>query len=343
MLTVNRFVIHELKKEKNNDNTELICSISLGIIDEFSKKLIEQIHKSFKDDPNTKHANFANTGEKVFKNQIELYLEDPQEVSFYEFSQKSLIQLRETIKQEPFAVGGYYIFADYVFEGKPFISVVLLRKKDGLNTVTKNGVISVLSTQNLNIDKLGMGFRLNIGLYKNKNSDKYYIALIAQAQDKLSKYFKEWVAAGGVIDSQKNTKQLVTIIKTISLPRERNEEDVLEETGKERYTRDEFKVACYDYLKENKIVKIQNLSEYFYGDKFYITLFANEMGYIIDQEFKVSMPILKELIEIKAKTDGISITIALDRLNENEVDVQEDKIIIRSLDLVKQINEQANG
>jgi nucleoid-associated protein len=345
-MKINRFVVHELIKEvrKKDDpitDVETLFSEKLADVDDSSTLLMEEIHKSFSSNTSLKHTHFQDRNDKVFKKTFENYVAAMQDDLFYKFSEDSLKELKVEIKKEPFATGGYYIFADYEYDHKQFVSVVLLRKRPGLNLVFKDHVFMVSTTENLNIDKIAMGFRLNYELYKSAGDERNYIALITNQQDKLSGYFKEWVVAAGVISDDKNTGALIDILNHIPLPKD--------ESGNEKYTRETFKKACFDFVDQHpdKQVNLKNLSEYLFGEDNATAIndYAAGNQIIIDNEFKRNSAAWKKLITIKAKVEGIELNVDYTKLNDNEVDVQEENnmIIIRSEELVKQIIAQKNG
>ncbi len=345
-MKVNRFVVHELIKEvrKKDDpvtEPELVLSEKLATVDTSSERLMEEIHKSFSSNTSLKHTHFEDRNDKVFKKSFEAYVAGMADDLFYKFSEDSLKELKVDIQKESFATGGYYIYADYEYDHKQFISVVLLRKRPGLNLIFKDGVFAVSTTENLNIDKIAMGFRLNYEIYKSAESERNYLALITNQQDKLSGYFKEWVVAAGVISDEKNTNQLVRILNNIDLPKD--------ELGRDKYTRDTFKKVCFDFIDQHpdKQVNLKILSTYLFGEDNETALndYASNNQLIIDNEFKRNAGSLNKLITIKAKVEGIELNVDYSRLNDNEVDVQEDNniIIIRSEELVRQIIERKNG
>jgi len=345
-MKVNRFVVHELikeakKKEESVVEPVLVLSKTLAVIDPSSVTLIEEIHKSFSGHTSLKHTHFVDRNDKVFKKSFEAYVADMEDDKFYSFSEDSLKELKVEISNKPFATGGYYIYADYVYDHKRFIGVFLLRKRPGLNLIFKDGVFAVAPTENLNIDKIAMGFRLNYEIYKSEASERSYIALITNQQDKLSGYFKDWVVAAGVISDEKNTNQLIKILNGIDLPKD--------DQGNDKYTRESFKKACFDFVDQHpdKEVSLKNLSIYLFGEEKDTALndYANSNQIIIDNEFRRNSAAWNKLITIKAKVEGIELNVDYSKLNDNEVDVQEDKniIIIRSEELVKQIIEKKNA
>jgi nucleoid-associated protein len=346
-MKINRFVVHELiknvKKNKGDADTEpeLVLSKHLASSDASSELLIEEIHKSFSSNSALKHTHFEDRNDKVFKKSLEKYLTDINDDLFFKFSEDSLKELKVEISKEPFATGGYYIFADYTIDSKQYISVILLRKRPGLNLIFKDNGYVVSTTENLNVDKIAMGFRLNVGIYESAEDDRSYIALITNQQDKLSGYFREWVVAAGVISDEKNTSGFVKILKGIEIPQD--------EEGNDKYNRETFLRVCYDFVNGHpeKKVNLRNLSKYLYGEDNETQLidYAASNQIIIDNEFKRNSGALNRLITIKAKVEGIELNVNYGKLNENEVDVHEEEeyIIIRSKELVEQIISQRNG
>lgn len=337
-LEIYRLVIHELKKEAKKTEAELILSDSLGQIDEFSIKLISEIHKSYKDSSSLKHSHFSDRNDNIFKALFEKYNTEQSDELFYMFSKNSLKDLEVDIVKEPFATGGYYVFADYSIENKRFILVVLLRKKDNLNLLRVENVFTVGPSENLNIEKIAMGFRLNHSIYNSEGDERNYIALITTQQDKVSDYFQEWVAVAEIITDEQNTNNLVKLINNIPLPTD-NE-------GNELFEREEFKKICHQYVNErpNKVVNLKAMSAHFYGEgsEDVITDFAENNEFVIDPEFKRNSKAWNKLTTIKVKVRGIELNVDYDKLNANEVDVQPALIIIRSQELVNQINAKMN-
>ena len=71
MLTINRYVIHELVKKAKKSEASTIISKELGTKNEFSKALLEEVHQTYNDSTSLKNTVFLDRNDKVFKNQIE--------------------------------------------------------------------------------------------------------------------------------------------------------------------------------------------------------------------------------------------------------------------------------
>lgn len=349
MIVVNRFIVHEVEKEmrqkdegesKQKKEADLKFSTTIPVVDAFSLRLIEETHKSFDHASSLKNTQFEENHSTVFHTGLVKYFGQEDDDNFYSFTKKSLEDLKVRIEKEPFATGGYYLFSDYKYSDRRYISVVLLRKKHGINFKNENGVIRPIDADNLDIEKIAMGFRLNYALYNSSETDRKYIALVTNQRDHLSVYFKEWVQAANIITNDVNTTALVKILNAVDMPDD--------DQGQPMYkTREEFRKAFYDVIEQakDKIVNLFDLSKHFYGadNDQHLTQFASTKQLIIDPEFKRSPAILKKLITVRAKVEGIELTVDYDKINKKNVEVKEDKIIIHSKELASQINSQNDG
>lgn len=343
-IKVSRYVIHFLDKEKNKVNANIDYSKEVSHSDDFSKVLAESLHKSITESPSLKNTKFKENNTNDFSTLLNNYLElsDADAESFFEFS-KSLEKLREEIENKPFPTGGYYLFIDYYVDRSRYIAVVLLRKKGGLNVIKKDGVYTLDNTENINIDKIAMAFRLNFSIYLNSESEvdkNNYLALITTQQDgEVSEYFRDWVNAGDMIKNSVNTKNFIRIIKNIDIPKN--------EKGEESFKNlDEFKRAIFDHIKDkkSKTINLSDISKHFYGEgnENKIAETAKEFGIDIDNEFKKDARIVRELITIKASVDGIILSVDYDKINPDEVDIQDEYILIKSKKLATKLRIRYN-
>ena len=262
-MQVSRIIIHELVKEAHSVDVDYKSSSNLIQVNPGIDKLVEHIHIAF-DQSITKYSKFdkSNTENAVYKN-IDKYLTQANDDNqFIHFSKASLSELAILISREPFATGGFYLFVDYLENGYNYIAIIIVRNKDAFNINWNGNDFSVDETENINIEKLAMGFRINCGLYLDESDTRNYLALISHQGDDLSRYFTIWVNAAHVIDSRTNTRQLVGVIKEIGAP-----------DGYENP--DDFERDIYDWIdgvrKANKnVVDIDVLSEAFYGSRMFI-------------------------------------------------------------------------
>ncbi len=332
-MNVYRLIIHELEKEAKSTSITYKSSDSLLEINDGTTNLVTQIHNSF-DKSLSQYSKFdtSKTTNAVYLN-TNKYLANDDDDTFIELSKTSLSDLADDIKREPFATGGYYLFMDYIENGYRYISIIILRNTNAFNIKWGGNKFSVDPTENLNIDKLAMGFRLNCNLYNVPGEDRNYIALVSNQGDDLSKYFIKWVNADKVISNQVNTKTLVNIIKDLG-------------PTDSTIDRGEFERTVFEwinlYRKQNSnTIDIDKLSESLYGNSLAIRDYANrELNTEIDPIFRVHPNELRRLVRLRAVTKGISVTIDTDKFDSEEVVIMNGTLIIKNKSIVESIEQQ---
>lgn len=346
MIKVDACIIHEVLKEAKNDKNvaktnDAKLDLSASLLDNddpYVAQLIETIHTSFSTYPSIKNTHFESDQNTKFSTLLNEYIVKSSSENFLKYSLDSIQALKILIEKENFATGGYYIFSDYTYEGRRFLSVMVVRKnKDALNLKKIAGRHQPEQTENVNTEKIAMGFRLNHNIYTNTEDDKNYIALLTNQKDrKFSGYFKDWVNAAGIISNEMNSNAFVNIINEIDIP--------IGENGEPAYTREEFKKIAYQFAENSldKVVNVMTFSAQLYGEEKgdYVMKYATSKNIVLDGEFRQSGQIFKKLITVRAMVPGIELLVDYNKLNPNDVDVKEDTIIIRSAELVKQLNAQ---
>ncbi|WP_026837701.1 nucleoid-associated protein [Gillisia sp. JM1] len=336
-LTIHRIIVHYLDKQERTTDADIDYSSEMLTIDDFATKLTDELHNSISANSSIKNAAFKEDETNSFTIRLNDYLEDATDDKFVLFS-KSLDLLKTKVEKQSLAKGGYYLFSDYTINDSRYVAVVLLRKKSGINIIKEGSEYKLDGAENINIDKIAMAARLNYDIFNAIGDDRKYLAIITtQSDGEVSEYFKEWVLAAGMIKNTVNTDRLMKIIKTIDLPND--------EEGNE-ISRSDFQRAVYEYARTNnrRRVNIYNMSEHFFGSdaKTAIKDFADANDIVLDPEFRVGGK-WKNLITIKVSVPGIILNVDFDKINENDVDVQEDQIIIRSPELAALLTRRYNN
>ena len=333
-LTIHRVIVHYLDKKEKTNQASIDFSNQNLVLDDFANTLIKELHSSISSNPSIKNAAFKENETNSFTTSIRDYIRNPDDSKFMEFS-KSLESLKEKVEKEYFSKGGYYLFSNYSINNSQFISVVLLRKKSGINIIKVGEVYKLDGSENINIDKIAMAARLNLNIFNTTGNDRKYLAVITtQSDGEVSEYFKEWILAAGMIKNSVNTTRLMNIVKTIGLP--------IDEDGNE-ISRSDFQRQVYDYVRTNtaRRANIYDISKHFYGEDSSSAIkdFADSNDIDIDPEFKVGSQ-WKNLITIRASVPGIRLDVDFDKINENDVDIQNDHIVIRSPELTEKVKKK---
>lgn len=337
-MKLNRIIIHELIKEAGKIEASFVPSTNLLIINDGLTNMVQEVHESFEKLINSYHKFKPNSDHKaIFINAYKYTNDDETDHRFINWSRLGMRELEGSIKTIPFATGGYYVFLDYEINGFKFLSIVIVRNKEAFNIkwdpVTE--MYNVDSTENINIDQMAMGFRLNVNLYKGVAS-RNYIALINKKGDGASQYFKDWVCVDEGTGPKQNTNNFIDIIKKIGLPENFEGDD------------DVFFKHVYDTIDaENKgnngFVNVDRISELFYRDRSRIRKYAEEVyGQELDSEFKVHIDSLKKLIKFKAAVKGLTITLDIGLFQNDTVVLKDNSVIIRNQSIYDQLSKQRN-
>lgn len=341
MFALNRVVIHEvIKQDKTNVATLDLSSTLADNEDKVFAELVARVNETFGTTPTLKNSQFDDDADTVFSTLLKAYVANPSNDNFYSFSVRSIEKLRESIQKVPWATGGFYCFSDYDDNGRRCVAVILLRRRDSFNFTKSNGTFRAQGGETVNYDKIAMGFRLNVQVYLDHENHSNYIAVIASQQDQLSSYFKEWVSVTGVISKEKNTRELVQLVKLLPMPE-----------GEERQaiypSMDAFHKAIYEYVEEihQKKVSLTNMAIHFYGkDRERIILdIADQKQIIVDNEFVRDAKTWKRVIAVRAQIPGVRLFIDYEKINSGVVVLHQNQLVIHSPELVNQIKAQQNG
>lgn len=337
-MILKRIIIHELIKEAGKTEASFVPSTSLLTVNEGLTSMIQEVHESFEKLINSYHKFKPNSEHKsIFINVDKYTSNDETDDRFINWSRLGMRELEDAIKSIPFATGGYYVFSDYEINGLQFLSIVIVRNKEAFNIKwdPATEMYNVDSTENINIEQMAMGFRLNVNLYKARGN-RNYIALINKKGDGASQYFKEWVCVDEGTGPKQNTNNFIDIIKKIGL------------SDSFQGDEDAFLKHVYDnieaeYKGNNGFVNVDRISELFYKDRSRIRRYAEEeYGQELDSEFKIHTDSLKKLIRFKAAVTGLTISLDIALFHNDTVVLQDNSVIIRNQSIYDQLSKQRN-
>lgn len=335
-MKLNRLIIHELNKESGKTEVEYIPSEHLLNIDDGLSAMVENIHNSFEKSITSYHKFKQNsTTEPIFINAHKYVNTDETDSRFLSWSRTGMRKLESLLKGVPFATGGFYVFIDYEINGYRFLSIVIVRNKDAFNIKwdDKSRIYNVDTTQNINIEQMAMGFRLNVKFYQAKN-ERNYIAIISKRAEDASQYFKDWVCIDEGTNSKVNTNNFIRVVKAIGKPKdfEGDEDDFLKHIHDTIWTEQ----------KTNKgYVNVDRISNLFYQDSQHLRDYAEkEYGAELDSDFKVNTSALRSLIRYKANSKGIRISLDVEVFQDETVELKNNAVIIKSKSIFDQLSRQ---
>lgn len=323
-MILTKIIIHELKKERESNEVELILSDELIPIDVDSIALVQALSDTYKSDK-ILYAVFDKTEGRYFPEKFTEYrITEREDAQFINFTRLVTGNLEGIIQPIAFATGGYFIFAEYSENGYNFVSVFLIRDVEGkiLNRTAHSFAIQTI--EYVDTKNLAMACRINEN--KIENEETNYLSFTQLRQQEISEYFKNWISIEQLESSSDYTKALYEIITQIVPP-------VNPETN-QQYELEEFRNLVYNYASSspNATINVRDLSQHFYNSPNTISNYAEENDISIDTEFRFNKTQLKKFIRLEVNRDGISLRFSRGALDD-KVKISEDNpnmVIIES-------------
>lgn len=317
-------IIHEIKKDAGiTNNTEVYKTTSVLDKENNSvKKIINSLEESFSK-KTLKRAKFSNDG---FKNKITNF----RSIDIVNSSSILIDDLKSRINGISQAKGGYLIFSEYT-TNQDFLAVFLVRNTDGSKLTASDGSWDLDTTQYLDVEHFAMGAKINLTILNGTSSDRY-ISLIKGNTD-ISGYFEAWIGIDDAKQENKDAKALYNISNQIDLP-------------KGMTNRDDLKKKIFDYTKSHRdrIINLNELSQYIYGDENFISSYCQTQNIDIDGEFKLSGANLSRFYKISAKANGIELSAPRISFMEDLIEfIDGEQIIINSPELVQKLQHEMNN
>lgn len=307
-MEISKIIIHELKKERESNQVELLLSEELIPINEESIILVSALSDTYKSDK-ILYAVFDDSEGKYFPEKFNEYrVSERTNENFINFTRLVIGNLEGIIQPIAFATGGYFVFAEYSENGNNFVSTFLIRDVEGKILRKTANSFAIQTVEYVDTKNLAMACRINEN--RIDLEEKNYLSFTQLRQQEISEYFKNWISIKQLESSSDYTKTLFDIISQIEPPFD-------PETGAE-YELQTFRNLVYNYVSASpsKTVNVRELSNYFYEDENKINNYANENNLIIDSEFRYNSTELKKFIKVEVNRDGINLKFSRGILNE---------------------------
>ncbi|WP_034924608.1 nucleoid-associated protein [Gillisia sp. CAL575] len=323
-MELKKIIIHELIKNRGENETELILSDELININDNAIGLVSTLNKSFNTD-RIFHAIFDQSEGKYFPEKFTEYLQSNRDNDdFITYTRNVISNLDDQVKKINFATGGYFAFCEYKINGYDFNSVFLIRDIEGKTLERTEHSFTIESIEYVDTNNLAMACRINEN--RLEEDEINYLTLTQLKQQEISDYFKDWICIEQLQSSKEYTKELYNIISQIERPQN-------PETDEE-YEIETFRNLVYGYISTNpnKSVNIRDLSQHFYNDPNTISEYAHENDITIDTEFRYNNRELKKFIKVEINRDGINLKFSRGAFNDKIrlSDEADDIVIIES-------------
>lgn len=146
---------------------------------------------------------------------------------------------------------GYLLLNHYEHQGKSFLSVVLLRMRQGISLAED---LSFTEVDELNLDTLHMAARINLTDWLQPDGDRYIAFKIGTKAREVTQYFSEFIGCTEYTVSKSDTSKLVAATKEFCRRRNlaRPDESAVRRTVIE---------ICVDRMQQGRAVLVQDLSD----------------------------------------------------------------------------------
>ncbi|MBE4617737.1 nucleoid-associated protein YejK [Vibrio navarrensis] len=246
-LHLSNVILHQLSKNDQDELTVHYRSESLSN-DSSTENLVAELHRVF-------HAK-AGKGFGSFKSdsefQIWLQAMRKNELSFYDFSQKSASRLKDELSKYPFADEGILVFAEYQSLATHYLFVGILPLNQSLK-VTEG--LDISATDYLDINKMDIAARIDLSVYEvDSESNRYLSYIKGRVGRKVADFFLDFMQAEVGLDSKQQNQVLIQAL-----------DDFCTDAKLEKQEVNEYRKQVYDYcngqLKSGEEVTIRELSD----------------------------------------------------------------------------------
>ncbi|RUT68495.1 hypothetical protein D0817_20415 [Flavobacterium cupreum] len=319
-MELRKLIIHELIKEKESNQVEIVLSEELIPNNDESTALVSALSDSYRSD-RILYAIFDNTEGKYFPEKFSEYRHAQRDdTDFISFTKLVMGNLVGFIKPVIFATGGYVIFAEYSENGYNFVSIFLIRDVEGKILRKTRNSYSIQTVEYVDTKNLAMACRINEN--RIDEDEINYLSFTQLRQQEVSEYFKAWISIQQIESSSDYTKALYTIITQIVPP--------IDPETTLPYPIETFRNLVYSYASSspNDTVNIRDLSQHFYGNPNTVSDYANANNISLDTEFRYNKRQLKKFVKLEVNRDGINLKFSRGTLNEKIRISEEDPNIV---------------
>ncbi len=333
-LIVHHLIVHELKKQPEMAEADLLLSSQTLAITEQSTDLIGRLDQTFERKSDLLQGFLVGPDEGLFPAYYQNWLEEGRNrPAFVTFSREAMAVLKDKLQGVVGAKGGYLLFADYSMEEQRMLGIYLMRNSEGMIFVDdeETDALRLQTTAYLNIQDMAMAARLLAGPGRNVQMIRH-----ARTQSSISQYFTDWVGLDQAETSSELTHSFLEMVQELPVPKDR-------ETGFAMNEGD-FEKALVKYAARapQQTIRAQDFDAHFYGNDKPLQDMLAEQDSPITDGFRVDRKALRNQFYLRAGVGGISLTCTKDHFRNGLIDIDEasGKITINSEELASLLLDQ---
>ena len=337
MLTINQLIIHELEKEPEQSDATLFLSDQLMPIDERSEALAMKLNDNFLQKNDVLQGALSSPEDALFPGYFQNLVESQfDQDTFLSFSKDTMNALQLAIQGVIGAKGGYLVYIDYMQFDTHILGIFLVRDTDGMVFKKRSDAkgFSLDDTTYLNTDRLAMACRIHVDKLQSGQSRFVELIKYAKSQKEISEYFTNWIGLDEPVSSKELTNTFLSLTSELPLPVDQDSGTVMEERQFQE------KVMNFAMRSPEKVIKIEDFNQEFYGDEPTTQNFVEENEIPLDSEFRFDQNALRRFFNYRVSTGGITLNFSKADLQSGIVSVEDDAITIRSEALIKKLLKQ---
>lgn len=311
-------IVHEVReKAKGFDGkpvVELKCRDEENVIDQHAEQLSSQLSSLFR---KTGLNTGGFTGQEVdtdsephFVVLLRRFFNGGVFTDFVKFSSAAAKHFKKELEASSSSKGGYLLFNHYDYAGENFLSVVLLRKKNGLALSTD---LTLAEIEEIDLDKLHMAARVNLSAWCNGTSKKYIAFRVGKAAKDVTDYFSDFIGCEEYTRARVDTRNLVEATKVFCTQNGLSDE-------KSEDVKSFVYEQCISWLENGVGVHLDELSSlldarYSLENKGVFLEIAQNEPFSLSNELPIEKSALRGLTRYSGRGQKISISFDSDLLN----------------------------
>jgi nucleoid-associated protein len=223
-------------------------------------------------------------------------------------------KLNEPTAQQ--AKGGYLLLNHYTHQGSHFLSVVLLRMRQGISL---SADLSFTAVDELNLDTLHMAARINLSDWRAAATERYIAFKIGRQARDVTQYFSDFIGCREYRAAKEDTKNLVAATGDFCARRNLSESETLG-------VRRQVEELCRDRLDSGSPVFLEDIASLLdaryppedeKGQGLFLSIAQDDYG--LTNTPAIDRGGLRSLVRYSGKTKKLAISFDADLLDQGAV------------------------
>ncbi len=311
-MIIHNIVLHQIDKQADSGPSVLFLNPQTLDSSAELETFLEQLNQIYNSKPSKLFGRFLPASQetegsteentKEVKHHPELLKKFiAKELDFLEYTQQAMNILKFYIDQASKATGGYIAFIHYTLFGNDYVFIVMLNNATAMSI---NAQLKLNPIEYLDLSQLHLAARIDLTMWQEEpHSERYISTIKGRESNKLSEYFKLFIAYEELIDSKKETAELLGAVSQFCTDTIDNDEG-----------RIEFKKKASDFCLEQadkgENIKIKDFSGYMADgavDDFMNYIKSEQIP--VNNEVSPNKSMIRKFNKISGRNQQISITI----------------------------------